>query len=471
MHERLSGIDSMFVYTESAEAPMEVAYVCVLDPSTCPVPFSFEHVRRQLEERLPLIPPFRRTMVGVPLGIDHPRWVDDPDFDLSLHLRRAALPAPGDAAVLADFAAQVLSRPLPADRPLWELSVVEGLEGGGVAVVAKVHHAAIDGVSGAELLAKLLDLEPTPAPAASGDDADGGWDPGAPPSPAGLLGQSLVRALRLPLFTARAAWEVGATFRGLVSLARRVGRDSVTLLPLGAPATTLSSTIDSRRAIALADLPLDRVLAVKAGLGVTVNDVVLELCAAALRRYLEAGGETPEEPLVAVVPVSRRQESERDQGGNRLSAMFVPLATDVDDPVARLKTIAEVTRAAKEQERSASFGPAAQHVIDATPPVVMAPAMRLANRLHAVERLRPGNLVISNIPGPAVELYFAGARMRAVYPFGPIVSGMGLNITVQSYTDRLFFGLNACPRAVPGIGSLAELLPESLDELAAAVGL
>ena len=330
---RLGGLDPMFFYLETPTTHMHSAYVCIFDPSTASEDYSFATVRALLEQRLHLLPPFRRRLVEVPLGLDHPRWVEDPDFDLDHHLHSAVIASPGGERELAEFTAAVLSRPLDRSRPPWEMYVIEGLRGGLVASLTKVHHAAIDGVSGEELVVNLLDLAPEPVAV---DPPDPPWEPEGLPSGLKLVGDALVELCGRPAVTTRAAWRTARAGVSLLGYARRAGISAVSL-PMGAPRTTLGAPVGPQRRVAFAQVSLDEVKSVTHALGVTVNDVVLAMCSGALRHHLAALDEQPKASMVAIVPLSVRAEEERGTLGNRLSFLFVSLASALDDPVQRLR--------------------------------------------------------------------------------------------------------------------------------------
>jgi WS/DGAT/MGAT family acyltransferase len=465
--QRMSGIDPMFIYSETRVSPMEVAYACVFDPSTAPSAYSFEKVRELLAERLPDIAPFRRRLVEVPLGLDHPRWVDDPEFDLDNHLHRAALPAPGGDEEFSIMAAQVMGRPLEPNQPPWEMHVVEGLSGGRVGLISKLHHSVIDGISGALLLLQLLDI--TPEGPEKPAEARSPWRPPALPTGMQLVTEALPHLFSSPLRLIRAAREVGQT---TLRLARHAadGDAPAVSIPLGAPAQFSNHQITARRTVSFAEVSLSEVRDLKSRLGVTLNDVVLAVCSGALRTYLADHDMETDDPLVAVVPVSVRARSEHDSLGNRLSAMFVPLSNHLKLPLDRVRTVVAACESAKVQERVVGYGTMASAVSEAIPPAVAGPALRLGAQLGAVRRLRPGNLVISNVPGPKIPLYFAGMRMESVYPMGPVVDGVALNITVQSYLDSLFIGLNACSSAVPDAEALVRYVVDEVGYLTEAVG-
>ena len=459
--ERLTGLDPMFVYSDMPETPLEVAYACILDPSTAPGGYSFDAVRAVLEARIPTIRALRRRLVSVPLGLDHPRWVDDPSFELANHLHRAALPAPGGADELTDLVAEVMGRPLTSEQPPWEMHLVERLAGGMIGLIAKVHHSVIDGVAGAAMLAGLLDVDRAGAPGPTG-----GAQPehGASrslahlPSRARLLVDAVPGVVGTPARVACALGEVARTSMLLVARALDEAAGPVSI-PLGAP-ETFGSRVRARRAVAFAELDLGAVRAVAERVGATVNDVLLAVCSGALRSHLASRRRGPERPLVAVIPVSVR--SRDAASGNQLSAMFVPLANDRRSPQERLGAVMAASARCKEQEHAVGYGPLASRLSDAVPPALARPVVQLGVRSGVLRKVRAGNLTISNVAGPSAPLSFAGMELRSLYPLGPVVDGVALNVTAQSYRDRLFVGINACASAVPGVPGLARAMEQEL---------
>jgi WS/DGAT/MGAT family acyltransferase len=458
--ERMSGIDPMFIYSDTPETPMEVAYACVFDPSTSPHGYSFERVRTLLEERIPTMPPLRRRLVTVPLGLDHPRWVDDPDFDLANHLHRAALPAPGGEAEFAQMASSVMGRPLLPEQPPWEMHVVEGLAGDMIGLIAKMHHSVIDGVAGAQLLAQLLDLSPE---GRAVTETYRPWLPPQLPTQVRLVGDAIPNLFTSPVRVVRAAREIGRTAVRLARRAVGTGTGPVSI-PLGAPAT-FELPVTARRQVAFASLDMGQVRVVRDRFGATVNEVVLAVCSGALRTHLLAHGEESEDPLVAVVPISVRAD-DADAVGNQLSAMFVPLSNDLKTPLERLRTVRASSTACKRQELAVGYGPMASLLAEAIPPALAKPVIQLGVRSGILRRLRPGNLMVSNVPGPHFPLYFTGMQLRAVHPLGPVVDGVSLNITVQTYMDSLFVGVNASAAVVSDLPGLRRSLEDELTLLA-----
>jgi WS/DGAT/MGAT family acyltransferase len=466
---RLTGLDAVFLYMETPTNHMHVGSTAIFDPTTVPGGYSFDKVKDVIASRLHLLPPFRRRLVSIPFELHHPLWIEDPDFDLDYHVRRAGLPKPGGLDELAELAGDFMGRPLDRNRPLWEMVVVEGIEHDHIAMLSKVHHAAIDGVSGAELMVNLLDFTAEPREV---DPPDEEWHPDRVPSELERLAYAWASLARQPFRAARAARRTAEAALNI----RRRNRAPGTIAPpapFAAPRTSLNGSITAHRRVALTSVSLDDVKHVKNTFGTTVNDVVMALCAGALRRYLDDRGELPDDPLVAFVPISVRADNEKGAMGNRVAGMFTSLATNIDDPVARLRAINEITRSAKEQQDAIGADTLTDWAEFAAP-ALAARAARLYSRTNMADRHRPVfNVTISNVPGPAFPLYSAGARLLAYYPHGPIVEGGGLNITVMSYMGSMDFGLVACRETVPGVWDIAHGLGDALDELtkaAAAAG-
>lgn len=478
--ERLSGLDAAFLALEQHNTHLHVMATLVLDPG--PSGFTADTLRARIAERIANVAPLRRKVVTVPLQIHHPVWWDvEPDLDV--HVREATLPSPGSVRELATFTANVAAQPLDRDRPLWEMWVVEGLEHGHVAIVAKIHHACIDGIAGVEIMAHLLDLEPVAPPApitatpmhsravradapiaepVTLDDEIVDEDVRDRPSDATLLRSAVDELVAQPMRLVHALRNLAGAAVRMIDKAEHPDRPS-TALPLRAPRTSLNRPLSADRAIAFSSLPLDDVKLVRRAFGATVNDVLLAVTSGALRRWFEAYSEIPASPLVVGIPTSVRSIDERGAMGNRFSAWFVHMALAEPDPVARLKAISAQTEHAKDLHEE--FGSEAMHRwAELLSPAAYPPVTRLYRTLGA--SMRPiVNVVCSNIPGPRFALYCTDARVVACYPFGPIFDGTGLNLTMLSYLDEVGVGIIGCADAVPGIDDLAAALPEALGEL------
>lgn len=457
--ERLTGSDATFLYSQTRNAHMEVATCILLDATDLPRGEALlEHAKRYIEPRLHLAPLLRRRLVRVPLELDHPLWIEDPDFDLDYHIRPAALPQPGTLEQLGDLVGRLLSRPLDHARPLWEMYLIEGLEDGKGALFVKTHHAAVDGMAGFQLMASMVDLEadaPDPDPPAEP------WQPDRPPSELELIAGAGADMLRQPLRGAKAARRL---VRTALQSRRTTGSVATALGQPGAPATRFNADISPHRRVRFFDLELTRLKALKDAAGTTLNDLVLAGVAGGIRSYLERHGELPDEPLVAFVPVSVRDED--DTAANKTSMIHVPLATDEADPRARLAAIAEASAAAKAVH--AELGPSMlADISEISGPAVAALVFRAVDAARINQRTRVGgNVVVSNLPGSPVQLFTAGAPIERMYPIGPLVEGNGLNITLLSYLDSLGFSVVGDREQVPDLDDLVADLRASFDELA-----
>jgi WS/DGAT/MGAT family acyltransferase len=461
--ERLTGADATFLYGQTRNGHMEVATCIVVDPRDLPAGEALlEHTKAYLEPRLHLAPLLRRRLVRVPLELDHPVWIEDPHFDLDYHVRSAALPAPGTMEQLGDLIGRLLSRPLDHTRPLWEMYLIEGLDGGDKgAVFVKTHHAAVDGVAGFELMASLIDLAadaPPPPP------PETPWEPDREPSDLELLAGAAANLTRQPV---RGLKAVRRLVRSTVESRRRLGSAMAALGSSGAPPTRFNGAIGPHRRTRFFCLDLDAMKAVKSATDAKLNDVVLAVVSGGVRRYLERHDELPDDPLVAFVPVSLRGDGA--DGANQTSMIHVALATDESDPVKRLARIAEASAEAKAAH--AEIGPSVLvDVSELSGPAMAAVAFRLIERARLMERTRAGgNVVVSNIPGPPFQLYTAGAPIEEIYPIGPLAEGSGLNITLLSYLGRIGFSVVADRDLVPDLDDLVDDLRAAFHELRDAV--
>lgn len=481
---KLTAVDAQFLALEDGKVHGHVSVLGIYDPSTAPSgSLSRQAVSDLVATRLHRLPPFRWRLAEVPFGIDHPYWYDDPGFDLDFHIRELALPAPGDERMLAEQVSRIIARPLDRARPLWELYLIHGLERGRVAVLTKMHHAAVDGVSGGEVVGTLLDSEPL-APSRPPEQPSGS---GAMPSQLEMLARGIAgvpsqtgRAIRsvpraLPYLDQNPFARGVPGAQALARFSRRAlgarprRRDGGILegRELRAPRTALNQRIGPHRRVALSSQSLEDAKAIKNRFGVTVNDVVVAICAGALRSWLSEQGDLPSEPLLVMVPVSVRTAAERTTFGNRVSAMLAPIPTHLDDPEERLLAAHEAMRSAKEQHQAIP-ATAITDANDAIPPAIFARAARVTSRIAAIHPAEvPVNTVISNVPGSPTPLYLAGARLEALYPVSAVMHGVGLNLTVMSYCGGLNFGIVADRDLVPDAWPLAAALRTAQDELTA----
>jgi diacylglycerol O-acyltransferase / wax synthase len=453
---QLSGMDAAFLYAETADAPLHVMGALVLESNGRGPREDFRRIRAQIERRLPGLPILRRKLAEVPLALGRPFWTDDPAFDLDAHLHRTALPAPGGDRELFEAIARIAEVPLRRDRPLWEMWVIEGLARGRFALVAKIHHSAVDGIGGAQLMCGLLDVDRDALPRRS---AEAEPEPEPAPSSATLFADA---ALSLGVQPLRGAWQILRSSGTGARLALTALSKRESPLP-SAPRTRLNGRVTGRRAVALGSVPLDHVKQVKNTYASTVNHVVLAACAGALRRYLGAHGEIPQQPLVAVVPMALADRAP-DGLGNSITPLLMRLPVQLADPLDRLRASREASfEAMRTQEL---IGNQLNEWADLVAPALLAGASQLYARLGLADYHAPlVNLVISNVPGPTMPLYCAGSRVTACHPLGPIYSGCALNLTVMSYNGSLGVGAIGCPDTVPDVAEIPRAFETEVAEL------
>ncbi len=435
---------------------MQVFSVLELDSTTIPGGYRFNGLRNALAARVRAIPEFREKLSNAPLTIGHPVWVRDDDFDIDRHLHRIALPANGTRTELTEICGRLAGLPLDRRRPLWEIWVIEGLDGSSgtdrLAVLIKVHHAAADGVTYADMVSRLCSSEPAPTPP----------DLIEAPAPIGPLREALDGAARLatrPFYLA--ARVLPAAARAILDAIRRARAGRAMAAPFTAPRTALNAKFSAQRNVAFARLDLDEVKRVKDHFGVKVNDVVGTLVGGVMRQFLLERGELPTSSLVALEPVSVHGQSDRT-ARNQVSGMLVALHTQIADPVDRLKAVAEANASAKEQVSAIS-----PTLLQDFGEVVGSVLLGIAKRVYArLTQFRPNyNIILSNVPGPDPARYFLGAAVSAMYPFGPVLLGAGINFTLWSVNGTLHIGLISSPEVIPALSDLADGLNAGLDEL------
>lgn len=455
MGERMTGMDAAFLEMESPTMHLHVVGVLVLDPSTAEGAFTPERLVRLYSERLHLIPPFRRRVVEVPAGVDHPRWIEDGDFDLDNHLGFHELGPDAGLAELEQFVGEVCGEPLRRDMPLWRTWLVEGFADGTVALVTKVHHAIMDGSAGGDLMTALFDLEPDPGPTPE------------PPTWGSESAPPLRRLLREagPAAIGRVARVPGAivhTVRSLAGSARAVVAQPSSILAF-APSSPLNGSLTASRTVAFRRCSLDDLKQIRGAFGTTVNDIVLAATTMSMRGYLVSRGERPDRPLVASVPVDGRREGEAF--GNHTSNIMVSLPVHLDDPIAVVRSVHEGSTGAK-----AAGAALDSRILDEwlglMPAALLTAAAAVYSRL-GLGRLHPPlfNTIVSNMPGPPMPLYLAGARLVAVYPMGPLIANTGLNLTVLSHDGVVDIGIIACPDLVDDVGEIADGFVAAVAEL------
>jgi WS/DGAT/MGAT family acyltransferase len=461
-NDRLTGLDASFLHLEDDSAHMHVAGVMIFEGS----PPHHDEVVEGIRSRLHLVPRYRQKLAFVPLGQGRPKWVDDPHFNLRYHVRHTALPEPGTEEQLKRLAGRVFSQRLDRDKPLWEMWVVEGLDGGErFAVLSKTHHALVDGVSGIDIMSILFDAKPEPDAPPPAEEKR--WLPAPTPSRAELLGEALVERLTVPAEIVRGA-------RALVRGPRRIagaalgslsGVGSMVRAGLSpAPKTPYNERIGPHRRFTWVRMQLADVKAIKNALGGTVNDVMLATVTGALGRHLRRRGvDVRGMELKAMVPVSVRSEDARGALGNQVAAMMAPLPVGLEEPVERMERISD----AMAHLKSGGQAVGAQVLTELTgfaPPNIMSQASRV------VARQRMFNLVVTNVPGPQFPLYLMGRKLEGLFPMVPLAPNQALGIAIMSYNGTINFGLVGDYDLMPDLDDLADDLQASLAELADAGG-
>jgi diacylglycerol O-acyltransferase / wax synthase len=458
MTDRLSALDVSFLYLEEPTTPMHVGGLAVFQPPA--EGFDYDRLVALIEDRISLVPRYRQKIRWVPGHLANPVWIDDADFDVTFHVRRSALPRPGSDAQLRELVSRLMSRRLDRNRPLWEMYLVEGLEGGRIAVITKTHHAMVDGISAVDIGQVILDVTPTPR-----DVPDDLWMPAPAPNLVGLVADAVTELVRRPnavvdtvrmgVLEARStAGKLVGAVGGLAAAARIAARP--------APSTPMNVTIGEQRRFGVARTDLDDYKRVRKVHGGTVNDVVLATVAGALRGWLLSRGEavTASTTMRALVPVSVRTDTERGSGGNRVSSYLVDLPVGEPDPVVRLSQVSYAMKGHKESGQSVGAD-ALVALGGFAPPTLHSLGARAANGFSR----RLFNLVVTNVPGPQFPLYAAGAQLLEMFPVVPLARGQGLSIGLTSYNGQVYYGLNADRDALPDVDVIGALIEESLAEL------
>ena len=467
---QLQGMDSSFVAMESPNSPMHIGNVLIYNPETAPGGFvRFKDILQFMESRMQLSKTMRQRLVRVPFDLDYPYWVEDPDFDLEYHVRHVALPKPGDWRQLCIQAARIHARPLDLSRPPWEFTVVEGLDAvegyppGCFAMVTKVHHAAIDGMSGIDLMDALHTLAPNTPPPNKPDD----WKPEKIPGPVELLGKSYINSLVNPFKQAQVAAQsipgVASAIKGLIAREFKITSD---LVPLR---TRFNRSISPHRVIEGRKFDLKELKSIRALLPeAKVNDVALAIIGGALHKYLTAKDDLPKSTMTAMAPISVRSDGEKGDMGNQVSAMVAPLGTHLADPAERLAYVYGQTSNSKAMTNAIGARTMTE-VSKVNPLLYMALGAQLFNRVSLAHRAMPFNTVVTNVPGPPVPIYSSNARMESMaLSLICLTDGLGLAHVVQSYVDEAYISFTACRDILPDPQFYSQCLQDSFDELVAA---
>lgn len=458
MNDRLSALDAWFLYVESPRTPMHVGSVSWFEGDPLRDVLGrvrIEELQALVHSRLAAVPRFRQRVIAPPLRLGLPRWADHESFDIRHHVRLATVPSPGSPAQLRALTAQLHMELLDRSRPLWEIWFVDGLADGRVAVVEKMHHSMVDGVSGVDVATATMDLSPETPPAEPST-----WLVAPPPSVVSMVGDAVVGA------AVRPAASAAKTLRhpiDAVRSARRLGRGLGAMSGDGwrAPHCSLNKPIGDERVYEVASLSLPEAKSIGRALGTKANDVLLAAVAGGLRRlFIERGEDVGALCPHVLVPVSLRSDGDRLGLGNRVSSMIVPLPVDVADGWARLQAVTTATsrlRAAGQPAATAALLGA----FDALPPLAWAPLTAVLHRQPFV------NLVVTNVPGPPVPLYMMGARLLETAPVVPLAGNLDVSVGILSYEDEIRVGLFADGAACPDVAVLAEGIEKSFAELAA----
>jgi diacylglycerol O-acyltransferase / wax synthase len=460
--QQLSFMDQAFLLGEAPRVPGHFAPVLIYDPATAPGgTVTFEDILESIRARLPLDRTFRRKLARVPMGLDHAYWIEDPDFDLEFHVRQTALPGPGDWRQFCNLVARLHARPLDMTRPLWELTVIEGIESvdglpkGAFALVLKVHHAAIDGASGVQMISVIHEDSADAGTTSVADD----WRPEQPPSAAWMLGRAAVNTVRRPVEAARAVG--GRT--GVVGEAARVLTHRPRM-PQRLPRTRFNGKLTPHRVFDAFRFPIEDLKRIKARVeGATINDAALAMVAGGLRSYLQEKGELPEEALVAAVPVSTRTPEQAADGGNAISMLRASLHTDVADPITRLTAIRDSTRTSKEAQKGVGAA-VLQDVAQAVPGALMGIGMRAMAALP-VDGPILAHTGVTNVPGPREPLYFCGAQLEWFTGCSPLWDGLTLMHSIGSYREDFSVQITADRAAMPDPDVYLDHLRAALAEL------
>ena len=461
----ISGTDAAFLITESPNSPMHVGTLTVVEGT-----ISFERFKNSLANKIHQLPKFRQKLVSVPFNLDFPYWVDDPNFNLDTHLRRIALPNPKDWNTLRELTSSIFSTPLDLRRPLWSIDFIEGLDGlsqvplGSVGIVSKMHHVMVDGVSGMGIMGVLYDKKPNPE---KNESVPPPYKPASIPDDLSILLKSYVGFVKEPLKLPKV---LGQNF--VRNIKNRVTKQVLPAQELpgsiySVPRTIFNGNISPKRKWGTAILSFDRVKVLKNIMGVTLNDVVLAICAGALRKYLLEKNKLPKQSLVANIPVSIRAKEDTKNMNNQFSNMIVPIATDIEHPVERLIAINEYTLRGKEKHKALGAKTIAQ-MADAIPFGLANMAAGIYSRYNLTKLHKPiFNLTITNVPGPQTPLYLGGHKLHSLLGMGPLIDGQGLIIAILSYNGTITISPTSDAKTMPDINVFCRYLWESANELEA----
>lgn len=465
--KQLQGMDASFVALETRNSPMHIGSLLIYNPATAPGGFvRYKDILRFFESRMQLSRTMRQRLVRVPFDLDYPYWVEDKDFDLEYHVRHVALPKPGDWRQLCIQAARIFARPLDLTRPPWEFTIVEGIDNvpgvapGSYAMVTKVHHAAIDGMSGIDLMEALHTLDPNAPP----PDKPDTWKGEDVPNFAELLTKSWINTIANPVrqldVAAKAMPGVAKAIKGLVSKDFRLHGEMI------APRTRFNAVISPGRVVEGRSVPLADIKLIRAAVpGAKVNDAFLAIIGGAMRKYLAKHGDLPDKTLTAMAPISVRAKDEKGDMGNQVAALIAPLGTHLADPLERLAYVHSQTVNSKAMTDALGARNMTE-MSKVSPALFMALGAQLYTRLGLADRVGPPfTTVVTNVPGPPVPIYSAGARLESMMGLLCLTDGLGLGHVVQSYCKEATIAFTACRKLMPDPEFYAQCIEDSFTEL------
>jgi len=462
--QQLSDLDASFLYLETDNSPMLIGGLYVFDSTLRETPMNFGEFYSFIESRLHVARFFRQRLVEVPLKLDQPYWVDDPEFELSKHLSYVTLHGESKDSQLTELAADLFSQSLDRDKPLWSITFVDGLDNDSslpdncFAMIVRIHHAAIDALSGDEVMSSLLDFSDTP----TNTKQPTAWNPEPLPSKFRLIGGAYGNALGTPFRLANLAKETAAsTFYS--ALLQRLRNLNLPPALFSAPRTAFNNTISDKRALHYVEIPLERIKSIRKEIDdSTINDVVMGICAEALHHYLKDHNATPDSPLIAMTPISVRSKSLQKKTGNQLSAIMLSLATDITHPIARIRKIHENAVISKTYSQAISAG----RLTELIPSSVAALSARIYTEFQLAQRHKPlFNIPITNIPGPQTPLYMNGSKLIRQIGTAPLFDGIGVVLVVVSYDGKITISVTSCPSMMENPGNFGSYLLKAVDQI------
>ncbi|TXD51248.1 MULTISPECIES: WS/DGAT/MGAT family O-acyltransferase [unclassified Polaribacter] len=462
--QQISGQDAAFLYAESPTSPMHIATLTIVEGS-----LKFEDFKDIVASKLHLIPKFRKRLLNVPMNLDYPYWVDDPNFDIDLHINRLKLPDPSDWKTLREMTSLIFSSPLDLRRPLWSISFIEGLDAvsqvpkGSVAIVTKVHHVMIDGSSGVGIMGLLFDKSmddqdkeiPKPKP----------FEPEPLPDELSLLLKSSQTFFKDPLKAPRLIGKTAfSLIKGQIKWELN-NKKSISRSKFSVPNTIFNKSVSPKRTWGTAILSFERINTLRKIMNVSINDVILAICAGGIRKYLEEKEKLPVQPLVANVPISIRSKGEKQEMNNQISNMLVRIATHIKDPIERLEYIQEQTNVGKSKHKAVG-AKALSKMADAVPFGLANLAAGLYSKYNIKEFHRPPfNVTITNVPGPQVPLYLRGKKILSIFGLTPVLDGFGLIIAAFSYNGLVSITTTSDAKTMPDADKFSRYIRESANEL------